>query len=441
MPAKFGAFIAFGLTLMATGCAVSKESVRPRVSASTERSIPLSPNENLTAAQAVELALEFNPRLKASAFDIGRAEARSAQATLLPNPEIEVEVEDFGGSGEFRGDTSLETTLAVSQLVQLGGKRRKRGEVAQRDIDLSKWSQDSARLDVANSAKRAVIETALAQDNLALRRGLLEIAEKVSGAIGERVKAGRVLPIEETRARIDQLSRNIERDRAELKLKSARKSLALVWGSDRPKFGLVEFRLDAISPPPEYDSLKSHLSANPDLARWTSEAKRRQASLELERSRRIPDITLTGGVRRFNETDDHSFVVGFSMPLPIFNRNQGAIREAEIDLESASFEMRSAEALLIDELARAYRDLVSAYEGATLLRSQILPGAESTFDAIQEGYREGKFGYLEVLDAQKTLFEANSQYLEALGNFHLSTTAIERLIAQPISSLSTENKD
>lgn len=441
MPAKNCTLIVFGMTLMATGCAVSKDSAPTRGHVAAERPIPLLPTEMITEGQAVELALEFSPRLKASAFDISSAEARWIQAELLPNPEIEVEVEDFGGSGEFQGDTSLETTLGVSQLVQLGGKRRKRGAVAKRELDLSKWGLMSARLDVASRARRAVIETAVAQDNLALREGLLEISQKVSDAIGERVKAGRVLPVQETRARIDQLSRKIEREGAASKLDSARRTLASIWGSDRPNFGHVEFQLEKISPPPEYESLQNRLIENPDLARWASEERRRQASLELERSRRIPDITLTGGVRRFNATDDHSFIVGISIPLPIFDRNQGAIREAQGDLERALFEARATKSVLIDKLARAYRDLVSAYEGATLLKSQILPGAQSTFDSIRAGYREGKFGYLEVLDAQRTLFEARSHYLEALRNFHLSTTAIERLIAQPMTSLSTENKE
>jgi cobalt-zinc-cadmium efflux system outer membrane protein len=121
-------------------------------------------------------------------------------------------------------------------------------------------------------------------------------------------------------------------------------------------------------------------------------------------------------------------VFSFSLPLPVVNRNQGAILEAQYRLAKAEEERRAAVVRVRTALAAAYATLTTAFAEATTLREESIPGARRVFEATSEGYRQGKFSLLDVLDAQRTLFEAKGQYIEALATYHKAVAEAERLI-------------
>ena len=143
------------------------------------------------------------------------------------------------------------------------------------------------------------------------------------------------------------------------------------------------------------------LVQNPEIARWATEMAQRRAAVELGKARRVPDPTIGGGFRHTRETGDNAMVMEFSMPLPVFDRNQGGFLEARYQLAKAEEERRAAEIQGRTALAEAYAALSSAFVEATRLKNEVLPGAQRAFDAASEGYRQGKFGFLDVLDAQR----------------------------------------
>jgi outer membrane protein, heavy metal efflux system len=161
----------------------------------------------------------------------------------------------------------------------------------------------------------------------------------------------------------------------------------------------------------------------------------RQAALRVEESKRIPDVTVSGGVRLVNDTDDTGFVVRLSLPLALFDRNQGGVLEARHRLAGAEEERRATEVRLAAALAEAYQALLSAYRDVTVIQQEVLPAAQEAFDVATEGYRQGKFGFLDVLDAQRTLFETRGQYLEALSAYHKAVADAERLIGEPLGAV------
>jgi cobalt-zinc-cadmium efflux system outer membrane protein len=161
----------------------------------------------------------------------------------------------------------------------------------------------------------------------------------------------------------------------------------------------------------------------------------RQSAVTLEEANRVPDPTLGGGVRYFNESNNQAFLVDVSLPLPVFDRNQGNILEARYQLAKAEAERRAAAVSVRTALAETHAELATAFTEASTLRDEALPGAQSAFDATREGYRQGKFQFLEVLDAQRTLFEVRGQYIEALATYHQAAAALERLLGEPLSTL------
>ncbi len=394
------------------------------------------PTGILTLPQAQALALMQNPELAGFAWDVRAGEARILQAGLPPNPEFGVELENFAGSGEFRRFDATEITIHLSQTIELAGKRLKRTRVAALERDLAAWDYETTRLDVLTQVTQAFVDVLSAQERLAVNEELVRLAEQVLSTVTERVKAGKVSPVEATRARVALGASRIEFERAKRALEAARKRLAASWGSTtEPAFEKAEGGLETIPAIPSIGALTQRLTQNPTIARWATEMAQRQAAVTLEEARRIPDPTIGGGFRHTNETGANAFVMEFSLPLPIFDRNQGNLLEARHLLAKAEEERRAARVQVLAALGEAYAMLSAAYTEATALEQDVLPGARQAFAAASEGYRQGKFGFLEVLDAQRTLFRVRGQYIEALAAYHRAAAEVERLIGEPLSAV------
>jgi cobalt-zinc-cadmium efflux system outer membrane protein len=387
-------------------------------------------------------------------------EAKTLQASLLPNPEFEAELGEFGGSGDRSGFDGAEATIQLSQLIELGGKRAKRVRLAAIETDLAGWDYEATRLDVLADVSKTFVEVLAAQERLALTEELALLSEQTLETVSERVKAGKVSPLEATKAEVALSVSRIQWERAKLRLAAARKRLVATWGSTRPTFENVIGEFGAIKPIPSAEQLGDLAPQNPDIVRWVAEMDRRRTALDLEKAKRIPDLTVSAGVQLFEETTDsavapaagtapqtgqgvqrsrkrtdNAFVLGVSIPIPIFDRNQGRILEARYRLNQVEQERKAAKVRLLTELADTYQALSAAFAEATALKREVLPGAERAFEAAGEGYRQGKFGYLDVLDSQRTLFEARGGYIEALASYHKAVVDVERLIGEDISNL------
>ncbi len=397
------------------------------------------PAGDLTLREALSLALLQNPEIKAFAFEVRAREAAVLQSSLFPNPELGAVVENFGNDA-LQGFDSTAITLQLSQVIELGGKRAARTEATQLARDLAGWDYERERIKVLTETHKAYVEVLGAQGRAALSKQVVALAEEIAAAVAKRVMAGKVSPMEETKVGVATASARIELTRAERELEAARARLAATWGSTAPRFKRARGVLEAVLPIPTLAELMERLRQNPELARWATEIAERQAVIGLEETRAVPDLTASFGVRRFTEPGDDALVAGISLPLPLFNRNQGAILEAQRRLTKAEEERRAVEVRVATALSSAYQTLAGAHAEIAALKAQVLPGAQSAFEAASKGYRLGKFGLLDVLDAQRTLFGAKTQYLRALTDYHQSVAQVEGLIGERIEAVQTQKE-
>jgi cobalt-zinc-cadmium efflux system outer membrane protein len=256
---------------------------------------------DLSLRDALSLALLHNPGLAADSWEVRAREAESVQAGLRPNPELALEVENFAGSGSLGGFDGVETTLALSQVLELGGKRANRVEEARFDRDLAAWDYEVRRIDVLTRTAKAFVEVLAAQDRIALADTLVGVAEDVLASVSRRVKAGGVSPVEERRARVSLEISRVDRDKVIRALDVARARLSTTWGASTPAFDRAVGRLE---PPtdrevPSLETLARRLEQSPEVMRWATELDRRRVSREVFRSGGVPDLTLGGGVRHF----------------------------------------------------------------------------------------------------------------------------------------------
>ena len=287
-------------------------------------------------------------------------------------------------------------------------------------------------------AKKAFVDVLATAERLAFAADLLRLSEQVQRTVSARVQAGKVSPIEETRTRLTVSTARLQTQQARNSYEAAKKRLAASWGSTTPVFEGVSGALETTAPIPSMEALASQVHKNPDIARWAAEMDARRAHVEVARSKAIPDLTVSGGVRYLNEPKEGAFVVGFSLPLPLFDRNQGGILEAHARLTKAELERRAAEVRVHTALSNAYQNLVSAANEVATLQNDVLPAAEEAFQATQEGYRLGKFGLLDVLDVQRTLFDTRGRYLEALATYHKAVAELERFTGEEWHSVPQE---
>lgn len=389
----------------------------------------------LTLRQAVVLALVHHPDLAVFAQDIRIAEARRIQAGLGVNPAVHLRVEDALGSGDFRGGDRAETTLELAQILELGGKRSKRTRAALHGRELAEWDYAAKRLEVATKTTQAFVSLLGTQRRLLLARETLTLAEKFAPRAQERVDTGRASPLEVSRANLALASARIAVEQEKGQLAVARKRLSAQWASTTPRFSDAVGDLEDLHEElPPLSAAAGQLQNNPRLARGETEDAQRTAQLASERAKVWPDLTLNGGVRRVEESRDTTAVFGFSLPLPLVNRNQGGIAEARAAIEKTRDEQRAAEVQLNTALAIAYEEMEDAGIQIKEYRASVLPQIDESYRLSNEGYEAGRFSYLEVLDARRSAAEARAQYLDALVRYHSAAAEIQGLIGHTLAA-------
>ncbi len=379
------------------------------------------PAAPLTLKAALELAYGTNAALAAARRELEAVSGSILQAGLRPNPRVEALIEDP------RPENRL-TAVYVNQPLELGGKRPARIAAAERRHEVASAELNAMRAEIRAAVMVAFFDVLVAQERFLLTQGLVELSQRATTAASKRVTAGKVSPVEETKARVAEASVRVELSQASTSLKMARKRLTAIWGNTTPRFERAEGHVETLPALPTLKDLTARLANAPGLARAQLEVNRRQALVEVERSLRIPDLTVSLGGRR--NVGLNQALLGVSLPIPIFNRNQGNILEALRRTDKARDELSGTETRLNNEIAQAFERLNVARQEIEVLQREILPGAQSAYDAATKGFIMGKFSFLEVLDAQRTLFQAKSQYLRALAEAHRSAAEIERVLGE-----------
>jgi len=409
----------------------------PAFEAPASPSEPLSdaaaePTGALRLGDALAVALLRNPELAADAYEIRAREAALVQAGARPNPTLSLELEDFAGSGEFSGLDSAQTTLLLGQLIELGGKRAARVDVAAADRDLAAWDYEVRRIDVLVRTAGAFVDVLAAQERLRLADEAVALARSMQHVASARLRAGIASPAEEIRAGVQVDVAEVEREHTEHELATARHALAASWAGEEPRFERAEGDLDRLPVVPSAADLAQRLEASPSVARWQAELAQRDALRARAMSGSVPDVTVFAGPRRLSGPEDTALVAGVSLPLPLSNRNRGAIAEAENRIAKLAAEARATRVRSVTELANARVGLQASSEEAQLLRTRVLPGTERAVEALRRGYESGRFAQIEVLDAERARLAAREQYLRALVEAHHSAQQIERLTGVPL---------
>ena len=380
--------------------------------------------ETLTLEEALERAGIEAPVLAETQANIGVAQGEAVQAGLAPNPEIGVDVENIGGSGAFRGLRSTEATLAISQRLELGGKRDARRSAAQARIEVAELTAAVAKAELALAVRERFVEAVAAQAKIELAANVVERSRELARISQALVDAGREPPLRALRA-----NAAVGENEAELAADladglAARLALVALWGAnDQPSE--VSAIFPGIVPPKTTTENFQAL----DLRLAAAERDAAEAAVRREESYAAPDLTVSAGVRRFEATNDQAFVVGASIAIPFRDRNQGNISAAEAGVTAATAREARARAQFAQRVSTTQAQYSSAKMRVETISESSLPQAEEALRLARIGYRYGRFTLIDVLDAAAARDTSQRSLIEAQTALDLAAAQLVRLAA------------
>lgn len=375
-----------------------------------------------TLAEALVRARSQAPQLQSADAALRAADANVGLSSLRPNPTLSVEAENVMGSGRYAGFGGGEKTFSLSMPLELGGKRGARMRVAEAERSAARIGTQAAQADLTLQITEAFVTLAASERYIEIAKASHALAERAHYAARERVRVGKASPIEEQRADVVRINAEVQLDKALRANRVAGATMARLTGNATPvAISSTWFeRIDGNEiGAPKVSSLA--------IAAAEAELTAANARVDAARRDRIPDVTLTAGMRRYGESSDKAAVLALSVPLPLFNRGGAALERSRAEYDRASA-TRHAVALEVEQsTAQAEAEVADALAAARAANGPALAAAEEAARIARIGYAEGKFPQLELIDAERSLAETRESSVNALAALHTARARLARL--------------
>jgi len=384
-------------------------------------------HSTITFEEALKRTLSQSPTLKTSQAEIEEREGERIQSGIYPNPFFSYSVENVLGNKHWKGWEAAESRYEVAQLVEIGGQRGHRSKAALYRYYAAQAEYASVQLGLVNELKQSFLEVVAAQELLELATQQRKTSEEALKAVHAKVEAGKVSPIEKNKAMLAAANSELVLQKAHVDLDAARHRLSLLWGSPCPDFDRAEYPFFQVDCPNSFQQCLVENKDNPELIKSEFNQLAASEELALENSLRIPDVIVTVGYKTVQNTNEQGMILGASFPLPLFDRNQGNIHRGRAETCRLANQYIEKQLQLESKLLLLHKEATRAYDEAMQLKTTLLQLAHESFTFARDGYNEGKFEYLDLLDSQRTLFDAQARYIQALLNFFKKEADIEYL--------------
>jgi cobalt-zinc-cadmium efflux system outer membrane protein len=345
---------------------------------------------------------------------------------LLPNPLLTFEIDDFGGSKFYRGFKHAEYTLSLTQPIDLSGKRNARQGAALATICKIYWNGQALRQRIAKELKEAFINAAALQEHLKLTSEQHRLTQDCLASTEEKAALGKIPSYQCKKASIACNVYKLTYEKAQSDYSSALSAIAALLSEPCITCDGVSFSLHAVNPLEPYCSYEGNLENNPELAAARMNVYIANQVHKLELASRIPDLNVTASISNYNEISDNAFSLSFSIPIPVFDRNEGSICRSSWETLQTNYMQQDLEIHLRTRLMTAYQRLKQSYEAVRSLEGD-MQSIKETLNAAHEGYKQGKIELIDLLDTQRTCNEITDHYIDALKDYHLWLIEVESI--------------
>lgn len=387
-------------------------------------------SQELNINMLTDIVIQHNSILKLSKKNIDAKSAQLIQSRKFSNPSVSIE-SDFGIESEISG--------MLTQDILLGGKRKQNIQLREFELKLAKLEYDEQKSHVLNEAYRLFIEILFYQEMKSLQKNRILISEELLEAVKKKVIAGKFSPVEASRAKIQLYQEKIKLLKIENQLPNAWNSLSTFYEGDNLIYNIAVGHLSDLyhfSTPFKIDD-KFKINQAPEIVQANIQIQIQNIKVKLEKSKIIPDLVFGTGIKK-NELGN-SFQLGVSFPVPLFNQNSGNIKQEISVLEMTQFGLITIKNNINSQIENIVNSLNEIKSEIILLETMIIPEANSAYSIIMDGYMNGRYTYLEVVDAKEMWFQSQIQYLNALQHYHNKTWEINRILGKTNHSFLGEN--
>lgn len=362
-------------------------------------------DQTISLSDVYERIEQDNPNLKAFRSALKAAESEVRQAHLLPNPEAEIELEDFGRNV---------TGVALSQAIPFGGARGAGTRLAHAKGKAAEIELESARLQLRAEAMRRFGSALAVKQKRFLVDSLVVLAGNTMDSIERRVEAGATMALDLVRAKTALQELVLERAGLEREYLQARRELSMLWDDAgepnwEPAGVLVcsPFHLST-------DEITLAVDNHPDIRLLENDVSIAEEEGALARAERLPALDIGVGVVLDNELDEYASLLRASVSLPLFNRNQGTIARMGHKQDEAEHIKNSERIARRTEVTRVVTEITTLTERIATTRNTILPNTEQILSTLMQYYKQGAVGILEVLEAQQAMLETWLEHTDNL---------------------------
>lgn len=397
----------------------------PRAPELIEPGLPVAgPDDVLSLEDLESIALQNNPTLAQATARVQAAQGRWLQGGLGPNPIVGYQGSEIGNDAR-----SGQQGAFVSQEFVRGGKLALNQAIGSQEIAQFRQDLEAQRLRILNDVRIEYFDVLIAQRALALNRELTGIAQRGLTVTEQQFKGEQVSNAEVLQARIELTSATVALRNAENRYAAAWRRLSSVIGAPGIAPRNLAGDLTAQMPNLQWDEVFTRLmSQSPELASARASVGRARAVLERSQAEPIPNVDVQLGLQYDNASQYTIGNAQIGVPIPFANRNQGNIQSAYADLRHAQADVGRIELNLRNRLASAFESYSNARNHVEAFTKKILPDSRSSLDLVNLQFQQGQVNFLAVLTAQRTFFQANATYLQALQELNANRIAIEGLM-------------
>lgn len=403
----------------------------------------VDPNNGIKLETIIDKAKFFSKELQVTRQNLAIIQGRIVQAGLKPNPTLDIEftTDKLGGTREGEYDFSA----SYIQPIERGGKRTKRTRIAQLELAQAEKELAFQEQQLIGDIRLQYAESIAALESLKVSERLIALNENTAKLVEVRVKEGDAARLDFNLVTVEVNRLKAGRLQAEIRVRSALTKLKALAGLGLQESLRLQPTLNLTTP----DNLnlenlqevalrtRADLQAvriGEDLAQARIDLAQAESKSDInvfgryQQSRSIFDITTIGKI----QDTDRQIGFGVSIPLRLFNRNQGAIAEATATKVQASHRVEVAEQIIKRDVALAYAKLEIAFDSLKLYEKEILPGTQENLKIIRAAYDLGDQPLLDVITEQRRLVESQQQYTDVRKDYYLSIIELEKALGLPI---------
>lgn len=397
------------------------------------QTVPTSPGRPITLAEAVEIFMQKNLQLLAARYDIDTAEAEKLTARLRPNPQLSIGLSDLPLA--LNGPILKEQTYdyGISQTFELGGKRRKRIEVASANADVVRGQFEMTVWQLTNDLKRKYYQVLLTRALLDLANQNEKTFEEILKHTAELVQLGEIAGLDLTRLEVEKLKFDTDLANSQRDYEVALRDLRVTLGGDYRTMnvetvGSLDYQPYVFS---LADLRDKSLAARPDLKAAQLTERAADASIRLQNAQRIPDLTLGAGISQApSATSSYTFGVGIA--LPTSDRNQGERAKALIEKQKAQNQEQLLTNQILSDVDKALVAFDMQRRRVELYRTGVLTKVNDIQNLTEVALRAGESSTLDLLDAIRTRRETLASYYQTLFDYQMALLDLELATATPL---------